>query len=456
MNQATERIIALLINLIAAFIFLFITKNWMFSFFIFIILLTSSILYYRYFYYRQIGIFKYINNRGTSNNFRDCLNLCHTSIDFLATWGGSIPSLSPNVEKSFNELIERGVKFRFLLLLPGSIGEKNRRKSRGSWLSGQPETDIRWLLNIRKDLGDKKQLFQIALYSQIPIWAMVIIDNKEIILGYYVKGIGRDNPGLILKNLKKNRTTLFNAFKCEYDRIWDDAIKLDDIYQFEDVLIKNGIRSSDGFVISITGPSGSGKTTQCKMLVEKGYGVQSKTVTTRNPRQNEVQTEQYEYVTKNKFDELSQSGKLLCSTIFCNNYYGIRTEMIYNSISNGNILILDTVIPPLVLRSMLGSKVILFFLVTNSKSTLKNRIIKRTDVTEEEIKLRDSETDRLLADITYCDYVINTDCEVDATNNLLCEMIGTIKKTYSEQKKLSLPSQYDNYLSNKYLKNGLL
>lgn len=405
-------------------------------------------MFYYKFNYKKAGISKYIKERGKSNGFRDCLQKCNSSIDFLASWGGSLPSLSPYIEKTFYELVDKGIKFRFLLLMPGSEGEKERRLSRGDWPSGQPETDIRWLLNIRKDLGQKKNNFQIALYSQIPVWSMVVIDNSEIVLGFYVKGVGRDNPGLIMRR-QKSHHSFFEGFKYEYERIWEDATHIENVDQFENVLINDGIRSSDGFIFAITGPSGVGKTTHCKLLVDKGLGVPSKTLTTRPPRANETHSGQYEFVSTSEIETLSENGKILCETKFSNHLYGIKIEMVYNAISDGSVLVLDTVIPPLLLRSMLGPKVVIIFLDVTSESTVDRRLSARTEIDQEEIDIRKIEMKKQIAESKYCDYIFKTDGDINEVNESLSGLLYELKKSYSEKRTIIYPHDYKSYEANK-------
>jgi guanylate kinase len=62
------------------------------------------------------------------------------------------------------------------------------------------------------------------------------------------------------------------------------------------------------FVIIISSPSGAGKTTVCKMIIEKNPMIKlSISATTRPQRPNEVNGEDYHFITKEQFISLKNS-----------------------------------------------------------------------------------------------------------------------------------------------------
>lgn len=343
--------------------------------------------------------------------------------------GGSIPSLNPYIERIFINLVKRDCKFRFLLLKPGSYGESMRRKTRGSWPLGQPETDIRWLLNIKESLENLSGNFRIGLYSSEPVWAMVIIDNKEAIIGFYSKGVGRDNPGIVVKRIK-NKPSFLEAFKIQYEKIWSNSQEIFEVLELDEILLKNRVKENKGFVFAVSGPSGAGKTTICNMLKERKYGLPSVTVTTRKHRsKDEINSGQYEYVSIKKFKRLSKKGEFLCETYFCGNFYGIRPNMVFNVINNNNILILDTIIPPNVLRKVLGDRVVNLCLTPNSIDTLKERISKRKKSIKDN-NLRLQEAKKQLLNIKNYDYLILADEKSNEVIKKVVLILENIKESY--------------------------
>lgn len=78
-------------------------------------------------------------------------------------------------------------------------------------------------------------------------------------------------------------------------------------------------------MIILIGESGSGKTTILNKLVELGY---EKAInhTTRKPRENEENTKEYKFITKEKFNQMWNDAELLQRAEFNGEYYGISTS----------------------------------------------------------------------------------------------------------------------------------
>ena len=66
-----------------------------------------------------------------------------------------------------------------------------------------------------------------------------------------------------------------------------------------------------GKLFIISGPSGAGKGTICKRLVEETKVEVSVSMTTRQPREGEVEGVNYFFVTKEKFKGMIDNGELL-------------------------------------------------------------------------------------------------------------------------------------------------
>ena len=78
-------------------------------------------------------------------------------------------------------------------------------------------------------------------------------------------------------------------------------------------------------LIIISSPSGAGKTSLCKKLLEIDKTIKpSISVTTREPRKNEINGEDYIFVTKNDFNLKIESDEFLEYATVFNNKYGIN------------------------------------------------------------------------------------------------------------------------------------
>ena len=78
-----------------------------------------------------------------------------------------------------------------------------------------------------------------------------------------------------------------------------------------------------GKLLVISGPSGAGKSTVIGKLMERRDDVCfSVSVTTRQPRQGEVDGRDYFFVTPQHFQELADGGYLLENAEYVGNRYG--------------------------------------------------------------------------------------------------------------------------------------
>src|ERR1044072_3550091 len=118
MDKSREIAIAFGLNLIAGILLFLATKNWYVALIATLLIASMVLTLVRILSFRNVGIISWSRKRGLSKGFRECLLTVSVSLDFLATWGGSIPSLSPNIEFTFLDHVRRGCRFRFLLLRP--------------------------------------------------------------------------------------------------------------------------------------------------------------------------------------------------------------------------------------------------------------------------------------------------------------------------------------------------
>ena len=84
-----------------------------------------------------------------------------------------------------------------------------------------------------------------------------------------------------------------------------------------------------GFLLVLSSPSGAGKTTITRRLVAGDAALAlSVSVTTRPPRQGEVEGRDYYFIDKPRFDEMIAQGELLeHATVFGNSYCTPRREV---------------------------------------------------------------------------------------------------------------------------------
>jgi guanylate kinase len=167
-------------------------------------------------------------------------------------------------------------------------------------------------------------------------------------------------------------------------------------------------RSGRLFVISAS--SGTGKTTLARGLLKEDKNlVASVSYTTRAPRPNEHNGEDYYFVTKKEFiDKRNKNGFLEWANVF-GKFYGTAKKEVEEHLRRGRdvLLLIDVQGAKKVKRTRPGA--VFIFLAPPSKEELKRRLEKRGTESRQEInrryKVATTEL-RELNDLKLCDYRI--------------------------------------------------
>jgi len=171
---------------------------------------------------------------------------------------------------------------------------------------------------------------------------------------------------------------------------------------------------NDGVMIILSSPSGAGKTTLVKKLSKLDNYEISISHTTRQPRANEIQDEDYYFVGEEEFKRLIKNEEFLEYAKVFNNYYGTtRTPVIDKLNKSKNVLFdIDWQGADQIKNKKLDYKLITFFILPPSKEVLferlSNRHIKDKLIAEERIKQFERD---VLHWINYDYVVINDDLD---------------------------------------------
>ena len=145
---------------------------------------------------------------------------------------------------------------------------------------------------------------------------------------------------------------------------------------------------SKGKLIVISGASGVGKGTVLGLMMKKrGDLTFSVSATTRPPRPGEVDGVHYYFVTRERFQEMIESGDFLEYDAHADNYYGTPRAQAEEKRAKGHVL-LD--IEPMGAKQVKQSvpEATLIFIMPPSAQELERRLRGRGDTSEEQIKLR--------------------------------------------------------------------
>jgi guanylate kinase len=140
-----------------------------------------------------------------------------------------------------------------------------------------------------------------------------------------------------------------------------------------------------GAFIVISGPSGVGKNTIADILIDKGYGIYSVSVTTRGIREGEKEGRDYFFVSKEEFDKNIEEGNFLEYAQYGDNYYGTLKSYVFDNIENGTNVIAVVDIQGGVNIEKIFPEAVLIFIMPPSIKELVRRLKTRGTETNEKI-----------------------------------------------------------------------
>ncbi len=134
-----------------------------------------------------------------------------------------------------------------------------------------------------------------------------------------------------------------------------------------------------GIIVILSSPSGAGKTTLVKKISSRnGFNI-SISYTTRKPRINEKNGQDYFFVNNHKFKKLIYNKKFLEYAKVFNNYYGSLKKTIVDKLKKGENIIfdIDWQGTKQIKNQKLKYEIITIFILPPSKKELFKRLLKR-------------------------------------------------------------------------------
>ena len=163
----------------------------------------------------------------------------------------------------------------------------------------------------------------------------------------------------------------------------------------------------ENIMVILSSPSGVGKTTITKKLQQKYQNLKiSISYTTRPPRSNEIDGVDYNFISKKKFEELINKRNFYEYAKIFENYYGTLKKNVDETIKKNDIIFDIDWQGTKQLTSFRNLNIIKIYLITNSKSELKKRLLKRDQNTKEEVEKRFNSFDEDIKHWNDYDYIL--------------------------------------------------
>ena len=193
-----------------------------------------------------------------------------------------------------------------------------------------------------------------------------------------------------------------------------------------------------GTMVILSSPSGAGKTTIVNLLAKSKKFSVSISHTTRNPRPNEIDGQDYHFVSKEEFQRLIKNDEFLeYAKVFDNLYGTSRTAVIQNLEKGNNVLFdIDWQGADQIKNKKLDYDLITFYLLPPSRKVLferlTNRDMKDKLIAEERMKQFNRD---VLHWINYDYVVINDNLEIclNKINSLINAELNNGSKDYDKE-----------------------
>lgn len=179
--------------------------------------------------------------------------------------------------------------------------------------------------------------------------------------------------------------------------------------------------NEQGLLIVLSGPSGVGKGTVRKALfnLDNHNLVYSVSMTTRAPREKEIDGVDYYFVSKEEFEDRIKNDQFLEYAEFVNNYYGTPSDKVEELLEDGKEVVLEIEVEgALKVRKKMPDSVFIF-IAPPSKDALVNRLKSRGSESEEIINQRLEKAEREFKLAHMYDYIVINDEVKNAAERIM-------------------------------------
>jgi len=186
-----------------------------------------------------------------------------------------------------------------------------------------------------------------------------------------------------------------------------------------------------GLLIVLSGPSGVGKGTVRKALFElEGHDlVYSISMTTRPPREGEVDGEDYFFVPKEEFEQRIRSDQFLEYANFVGNYYGTPKDKVDEQLELGKEVVLEIEVEGANQVREKAPDGVFIFIAPPNKEALYRRLLRRGTENPDSIQQRMDKAEREFPMAHKYDYIVVNDEVTNAADRILAIIRAVHAKT---------------------------
>lgn len=186
-----------------------------------------------------------------------------------------------------------------------------------------------------------------------------------------------------------------------------------------------------GLLIVISGPSGVGKgTVRSALFAREGHNlVYSVSMTTRSPREGEVDGREYYFVSRDEFEERIRNNKFLEYAEFVGNYYGTPLDKVEKQLEEGNEVVLEIEVQGAMQVRKKMKDAVFIFIAPPTMQDLKKRLLRRGTECEEIIQERYDKACREVELAHMYDYIVVNDTVDNAADKIMAIIRAEHAKT---------------------------